>query len=414
MATWLFKRYFRSGAYGWQGSTLAAKRLREAISEIKAAAKTEPVQAGEGVVALCERLWPAFQHIDTSSGSLGSAINRTLSALLPFLISAPADIKTRRKWLERLETAIEDDGVDYLCQVRQVWGKVCAYTALANEWADELVPLVRQIKADQNPGSYSNQTVMCLSCLLETGRYGELEELLTSAPHLFWHEQEYWAEALGRQGEIDKAIKYAESCRHPHEYYETEINEFCEKLLLNAGRWEEAYRRYGLSIRHGHTYIAQYKAITAKYPQLDSKQILHDLIAASSNAGDWFAAARSAGHLDIALECALAGTPNPGTLATAARDTVASAPEFAFTVALRALHLFIDGYGYENPWPDALRATDAIIGASRALGNPASCFTQMKSVISRIKDDREPLAEMLRRHLKNNWPELRSSGDQLR
>jgi hypothetical protein len=77
-ATWHFKHHFRSNAFGWRGSVLACKRLNEAVAEIKKKAKTDPVLAGEGVVALCERLWPALQHVDSSSGSLGGAVRRGL------------------------------------------------------------------------------------------------------------------------------------------------------------------------------------------------------------------------------------------------------------------------------------------------------------------------------------------------
>ena len=68
---WQFKSRFRREAYGWKGSSLASKRLREAVSEIKRVRKSNPVLAGEGIVSLLERLWPSLEHIDTSSGSLG-------------------------------------------------------------------------------------------------------------------------------------------------------------------------------------------------------------------------------------------------------------------------------------------------------------------------------------------------------
>ena len=53
---WQFKARFRKGAYSWRGTSLAAKRLREAVSEIKKTAKAEPVVAVEGAIALMERL----------------------------------------------------------------------------------------------------------------------------------------------------------------------------------------------------------------------------------------------------------------------------------------------------------------------------------------------------------------------
>ena len=58
-------------------------------------------------------------------------------------------------------------------------------------------------------------TAICLSCLLETGRYGDLIELLASARMRWWHWHRFGAEALARQGEWDAAIAYADGCRSP-------------------------------------------------------------------------------------------------------------------------------------------------------------------------------------------------------
>ena len=80
---WLFKKNLRARAFGWRGSKLAISRLKEAASEIRSAAKSDPVAAGDGSVWLMERIWPAFQDIDTSSGALGTAVARTLSELIP-------------------------------------------------------------------------------------------------------------------------------------------------------------------------------------------------------------------------------------------------------------------------------------------------------------------------------------------
>lgn len=109
---WDFRSKFRPNAYGWRGSHLAIDRLKAAISEIKTVAKSDPVAAGDGVVLLSERLWPALQGIDTSSGALGSAVLKALHDLVPILIKAPADLATRRHWLERLFEAVQNDGVE--------------------------------------------------------------------------------------------------------------------------------------------------------------------------------------------------------------------------------------------------------------------------------------------------------------
>jgi hypothetical protein len=58
---WQFKTKFRAKSYGWRGSRLAISRLKEAFSEIKAAAKSDPVAGGDGAVSLMERIWPAFR-----------------------------------------------------------------------------------------------------------------------------------------------------------------------------------------------------------------------------------------------------------------------------------------------------------------------------------------------------------------
>ena len=99
---WEFRARFRSKAYGWKGSNLAIRRLKEAVSEIRKVARTDAVTAADGAVTLFERFWPALEHIDTSSGALGGAVNWTQEELLPLVVAAPADRKTRDKWLDRL------------------------------------------------------------------------------------------------------------------------------------------------------------------------------------------------------------------------------------------------------------------------------------------------------------------------
>jgi hypothetical protein len=63
--TWTFRSRLRARAFGWKGSHLACQRLKEAVTEIKRVARTDPVTAGDGVVSLIEKIWPAFQDIDT-------------------------------------------------------------------------------------------------------------------------------------------------------------------------------------------------------------------------------------------------------------------------------------------------------------------------------------------------------------
>ncbi|MBW8000445.1 MAG: hypothetical protein FVQ80_00290 [Planctomycetes bacterium] len=62
--------------------------MKEAVSEIKKVAKNDSALAGEGVIELFIRLYPALMHIDSSSGALGTAMNKTIDSIMPILIKA--------------------------------------------------------------------------------------------------------------------------------------------------------------------------------------------------------------------------------------------------------------------------------------------------------------------------------------
>ncbi len=121
----VFPSRLRAGAHGWRSSRLACQRVREAVSEIKKVAKGDPIQGAEGAIRLMERLWPALEHVDSSSGALGNAVGKAMEALVPILIEAPADYRTRARWLDQLWQALEEDGVGYLDRLGDRWGKVC-------------------------------------------------------------------------------------------------------------------------------------------------------------------------------------------------------------------------------------------------------------------------------------------------
>ncbi len=230
---WQFKAKLRARAYGWRGSKLAISRLKEAVSEIRSVAKSDPVAAGDGVVSLMERIWPAFQDIDTSSGALGTAVARTVNDLIPILVDAPADHATRSKWLDRLFEAVQNDGVEYLGPVEGRWGEIARYPDLINEYADRLLGILRRAWADHHSFQHVIGTAICLSCLLEGGRHAELQELLATRRTKFWPWHRFGAEALVRQGLWEAAIAYAEGVRDAlnSRYQDKSIDRFPKKLL---------------------------------------------------------------------------------------------------------------------------------------------------------------------------------------
>ena len=379
---WIFKARFRTNAYGWTASGLAIKRLREGVSEIRKVARNDPVLGADGAVCLMERLWPALQGIDSSSGALGTAVNRTVEALISILIAAPADRKTREKWLDRLYEAVLEDGVNYLSPVEDRWGDICGFPELANQWADRILPFLRDTWTEEELGRWAVGASICLSCLLKTERYRELEEVLSLRFSHFWAFDKFWAEALVRQGRIDEAIAYAEAqLSRQHSRYQ--ILRFCERVLLQAGRRDEAYRRYGLQTASGTNNLAVFTKTAQTYPDRSTREILMDLIEARGDKGKWFAAAKDAGHLDIALECASLGTTEPATLIRAARDFSETEPRFAAQMALQAIEDLLEGCGYEPIGLDIMKAYDCLMKAARNCGATDWATAEVERLLAR-------------------------------
>ncbi|HJY47246.1 MAG TPA: hypothetical protein VJ349_01145 [Stellaceae bacterium] len=344
---WAFKARFRAHAYGWRGSSLASTRLKEAVREIKSVAKSDRVLAAEGCVSLMERLWPALEDIDTSTGALGGAIHRTLDELIPILISAPADVKMRRAGLERLYQAVMDDGVQYLSPAEDRWGEIAVYPEFMAEYAERLRALIRRVWVDEPPGGHVIGTAICLSCLLEAGRYGDMIELLACARMKWWYWHRFGAEALVRQGAWDAAIAYADGCRTAQGYDDRQIDRYCEDVLIKCGRADDAYHRYGLKTATGPTYLAIFRDTVKRYPDRDRRQVLLDLIETRGEIGKWFAAAKDAGLLDVALLCARDQAAEPAILVRAARDFAAKEPKFAAQIGVIALGRVLDSSGHD-------------------------------------------------------------------
>ncbi|MDP2739276.1 MAG: hypothetical protein Q8O82_11415 [Pseudorhodobacter sp.] len=367
---WAFKPGMRAGAYSWNSSAKASERLKAASAEIRAISRTDPITAAEGVIALAQRIWPAFEHIDTSSGALGNAVRRTLEELLPILIEAPADEKTRAHWLEQLREAILDDGVDYLAPIADRFGQIAAYPALMNLHADRDLDLIREAWADHSRFSHVTSGTLTLSCLLKARRYDDLMALLALTKTSLWFDMKFGAEALRRQGRDDEALAFAEALlkddRRPWGYQD--IAQFCEGILVGQGRKDEAYRRFGLPTAAGNTYLAMWRDLVKRYPDLDARKILEDLIETQGTKGKWFAAAKTAKYLDIAVDCAAHPDAAPATLIRAARDFAIKEPAFAAQVGLLAIAHLLAGRGYEPSPLDIDEAVSHVMAASARIG----------------------------------------------
>lgn len=395
---WAFLPRFRRNAFGWRGSTLAAQRVRQAVAEICKVARKNPVLAGEGAVRFLERVSGALEQIDSSSGAIGSAVYAAIEELVPIIASAPVEAKVRNAWMDRLWEAHEDDQIPYIESLTDHWGELCTSREIASTWADELLPFVQKVLGPgSSPGAHFHGTTAVLSALLFAGRHEELLELLELDRLRWWHYRSFGAKALVAMGRKAEAIRYAEACRGLNAP-DAAISRFCEEVLLTCGMADEAYERYGLATGTRQTYLATFRAITKRYPQMDPRRILDDLVASTPGMeGKWFASVRQAGFLDTALRLAESSPCDPMTLTRAARDHGTSDPDFAMGVGLAALRWISAGYGYELTGSDVVMAARYAIEAARNAGRVDEVNNRIRAMIAEegSRPGRGPLSMFL-------------------
>ncbi len=344
-------------------------------------ARKDPLLGAEGAVLFLEKVSPAIEQVDSSSGAIGTAVDRAIEALVAIIAAAPADQATRERWLARLWQAIEDDDIPYLETLGEHWGELCASREIASRWADELLPICRLVwSPDRSQHGYFKGTTLCLEALLAAGRHDELFDLLAMAPFKMWDHRQYAARALAAQGRTDDAIREAEGSRGLNDS-PVAIARECEAILLAAGRTEEAFTRHALLANRATTYAAWFRAVAEKYPEKTAEEILDHLVAGTpGDEGKWFAAAKNAGLYDQAIALASRTPCAPQTLTRAARDFAEKQPRFAVAAGLLALYWLVLGHGYEVTGQDVLDAHDFTLAAAANAG----CTEQTRARIAEM------------------------------
>ena len=378
---WQFKTRFRRQAFGWK-SQPAITRIKEAISEIKKVAKKEPLLSAEGAVTFLERISPAIENVDGSSGAIGSAVNRAVEELVPIIANAPADEKTRSKWLERLWKAHEEDRMPYIENLADYWGDLCATKDLASFWADYSISTVRLCYAiDSGPGRYFHGTSACLSALLKAERYDDLLDLCTLPRLRLFHYQQYAVKALAAQGRRAEALRHAENCRDQYTS-DYSVARVCEEILLSSGFADEAYERYGIEANQGTSHLSTYRALAKKYPHKKPEDILNELINTTpGEEGKWFATAKELGFFELALKLARTSPCDPRTLTRASRDYLDVDPAFAMCSGLTALQWLIEGYGYEVTSTDVWEAYKNTMNAAEKVGEKDNIIQVLRRAV---------------------------------
>ena len=397
---WTFRSRFRRNAFGWR-SQPAIQRVKQAVSEIKKVARTDPVLGAAGAVLLLEKVSAALAQVDSSSGAIGTAVNRAVAELAAVIARAPADPPTRDRWLQRLWQAYERDDIPYIEGLGDHWGKLCAAPAVASRWADQLLDQVREAWSSGRGGSgYSQATAPCLSALLAAERHDEILDLLERAPLRMWHERHYGVKALVAMGRKAEALRYAEASAGLNDD-PVAIARACEEILLSSGLADEAYARYGLEANRAGTNLAWFRALVRKFPYKGPDAMLADLVQMTpGQEGKWFAAAKHAALYDEALALARRSPCDPGTLTRAARDFAERRPGFAVEAGLLALHWLVEGYGYEITNLDVLAAYTHTMQAAEQLGTADETRQRIRQTVAQEADTDRFVGRSLERVLR--------------
>lgn len=402
---WQFASRFRRAAFGWKSAT-PIQRIKEALTEIKSVAKKEPILAAEGAVLFLEKLAPAIEQVDSSSGGIGSAVNRAIETLVPIIAKANVSRAMREKWLDRLFEALQEDDMPYLEYLGEFWGELCVTPEIASKWAEYLSPTLTTMWehcARTGEYGYYKGTTACLSALYAADRHDELLALIAKSEyrHKSWHNRMWGAKALAAAGKPAEAVRYAEDSKGLNAPLAA-IAAFCEGVLLDAGFADEAYARYAVEATYATTNLATFKAIVKKYPGKPRETILRDLVASQpGNEGKWFAAAKDAGFFELAIELANRSPSDPRTLIRAARDFAEERPEFALAAGMTALRGIANGWGYDITGADVLDAYAAVMAAAVAVGVDETVVNaDVRALIAASRERGEFVGRVLERQLR--------------
>ena len=364
---WQFAARFKYHAFGWNADK-PIQRIKEALTEIKQVANKDPELAASGAVLFLEKLSPAIEQVDSSSGAIGTLVNRAIDTLVPLIIKAPVAPAIRQQWLERLWEALQNDDMPYIEALGDHWGDLCADPVCAAHWADEFRPSVESVSKAQGY-AYFKGTIPFLSALYVAGRHEEILTLLEQPYFSGWWYRQWGVRALLALDRKAEALRYAEDSKKVINTPSWAVAKVCEDILLSSGLYEEAYKRYALEANQSTTNLATFRGLVKKYPHKPPIDILRDLVTSQPGSeGKWFAAAKDAGFFDLAIALANQSPTDPRTLIRASRDFAEKQPEFAVSAGMAALNWMAQGYGYEITAVDVIEACSNILKAASATG----------------------------------------------
>lgn len=383
---WKFLTQLDARAFASGKPALAVRVLRGAVVEIRKTSRSHPLLAAGGAVALLAGLEPALRPIHEESGSLRHAVARTLDATIDLLLPA-SETPPYPAWLDQLGARFLDEATREPGIVHEAlglrWGKICATPARANHWAQRLLPGVERSWSRED--AYSSGGLACLSSLIAGGQFERVLALVEQRPVAVWLERQFGVHALVSLGRVDEAITYAQASNPLGHHYSREIAQACEAVLLAANRRDEAYRAFAIAAGQRQNCLLTYRALAAKYPEVDASVLLGDLIASTpGDEGRWFATARFLRFFQLAIELAMQTPCDPRTLNRAAKEHLDHDPQFARDIARASLKWLIGGHGVEITAADVYAAYDLAKQGIARCGEAGGGTHQLKQEIRRL------------------------------
>lgn len=205
---WSFAPKFRKRSYPWNGTERASQQLKEAVREIRKVEKKDPELAAEGAIFLLEKIVPAIEQIDSSSGAIGATVHNTLQILFEIIGKAETTLVVRNQWLERIWETYQGDDSGFLDSTGDAWGRLCGHSDysrdLALQWAREMEECSeeRRKNGDDQRYFYFRGEAIVLSCLLEVGIFDKVISLVEKWGHKSWYRRMYAAMAYQKQKKL--------------------------------------------------------------------------------------------------------------------------------------------------------------------------------------------------------------------
>lgn len=372
--TWAFLPQLDPQWTSGQPARAVVGLLHRAIGELRRVSRRDAGRAVAGGVQCLERIPAAVEPVEDPLGSVAAEVVRAVDAIVPLLVGAPEDAADGQ--LERLWALLRADGLGRLGRLGEHWGALCRGSERARAWALRLRPGL----ASEAPGSAA--AVACLSSHVAADMLSETLELLGERPVEVWPERQFGVLALAARGDVAAALAYAGTSNPLGHRHEREIAAVCERVLLAAGRREEAYRRFAFAAHARQNCLQTFKGLARVYPEVAPSRLLADLIAASAGyEGRWFATACALRFYELAAELAARSPSDPRTLCRHGQERLDVDPEFARAVALAALKWIAAGHGVEISGDDVFQAYDLACAAGERVGAGERTRGQVRAVL---------------------------------